>query len=54
VLVGAGLLTREQRGIWAWFHLVPERFAELAEVFGDLARPAVPAAAGAPFGGGCG
>ena len=25
-LVTAGVLTREQRGRWAWFRLVPERF----------------------------
>ncbi len=27
VLVEAGLLTRERRGQWAWFTLVPERLA---------------------------
>ncbi|MCH8627005.1 metalloregulator ArsR/SmtB family transcription factor [Arsenicicoccus piscis] len=27
VLVEAGLLTRERRGAWAWFTLVPERLA---------------------------
>ena len=27
VLVDAGLLTRERRGQWAWFTLVPERLA---------------------------
>ena len=30
VLVEAGLLTREKRGTWAWFALVPERVAEVA------------------------
>ncbi len=34
VLTDAGLITREQRGTWAWFSLVPERIAELAAVFG--------------------
>lgn len=33
VLVRAGLLTREQRGTWAWFSVVPERLAEIAAVF---------------------
>lgn len=37
VLAEAGLITREQRGTWAWFRLVPERFAELAHVFTELA-----------------
>lgn len=27
ILVEAGLLTRERRGQWAWFTLVPERLA---------------------------
>lgn len=30
VLVEAGLLTRERRGTWAWFALVPDRVAEVA------------------------
>lgn len=38
VLTEAGLITREQRGTWAWFRLVPGRFAELAHVFADLAQ----------------
>ena len=33
VLTEAGLLTRERRGTWAWFSLVPERFAELRGFF---------------------
>jgi ArsR family transcriptional regulator len=33
VLTDAGLISREQRGIWAWFTLVPARIAELAAVF---------------------
>ncbi len=36
VLTGAGLLTREQRGRWAWFRAVPERLA----VLGDALAPA--------------
>ncbi len=32
VLTEAGLITREQRGTWAWFSLVPERLAELGAV----------------------
>lgn len=34
VLTEAGLVTREQRGTWAWFSLVPDRLAEIASVFG--------------------
>lgn len=33
VLTEAGLVTREQRGTWAWFAVVPERLAEIASVF---------------------
>ena len=32
ILVEAGLLTRERRGTWAWYSLVPDRLAELARV----------------------
>ena len=28
-LVEAGLVEREQRGRWAWFRLVPDRFAQV-------------------------
>lgn len=34
VLVDAGLVTREKRGYWAWYSLVPGRLAELAAVLG--------------------
>lgn len=37
VLVEAGLLVREKRGVWAWFGLVPEALDDLARV---LAAPA--------------
>ena len=33
VLTEAGLLTREKRGTWAWYAVVPERLAEIAAVF---------------------
>ena len=33
VLTEAGLLTRERRGTWAWFHLVPARLDDLAAIF---------------------
>ncbi len=33
VLAAAGLVTRERRGTWAWFRVVPERIAEIAAVF---------------------
>ncbi len=33
VLTDAGLITREQRGTWAWFAVVPERLAQLGTIF---------------------
>jgi len=33
VLTEAGLLTRQRRGSWAWFTLVPERLTDLAAIF---------------------
>ena len=33
VLADAGLLTREKRGTWVWYSVVPERLAEIAAVF---------------------
>ena len=33
ILTEAGLITREKRGTWAWFSVVPERLAEIASVF---------------------
>lgn len=30
VLVDAGLLTRDKRGVWAYYRLVPERLTEVA------------------------
>ncbi|SES44845.1 transcriptional regulator, ArsR family [Pedococcus cremeus] len=33
VLSDAGLLTRERRGTWAWFHLVPSRLDDVAAIF---------------------
>ena len=32
LLVDAGLLTREKRGRWAWYRIVPERLALLRDV----------------------
>ena len=32
VLTDAGLLTRERRGTWAWYSVVPGRLGELAAV----------------------
>ena len=37
VLVEAGLLSREQRGKWAYFQAVPERLAMLRDVLGGPA-----------------
>jgi ArsR family transcriptional regulator, arsenate/arsenite/antimonite-responsive transcriptional repressor len=34
VLTEAGLLTRERRGTWAWFRIVPSRLEDLASIFG--------------------
>ena len=33
VLVDAGLLTRERRGTWAWYSLVPERLEDVTRIF---------------------
>lgn len=33
VLAEAGLVTRERRGSWAWFTLVPSRLKELQQFF---------------------
>ena len=33
VLTEAGLLTRERRGTQAWFTLVPERLAQIGQIF---------------------
>lgn len=33
VLAEAGLVTREKRGTWAWYSVVPARLAELAAIF---------------------
>ena len=56
VLAEAGLITREQRGTWAWFALAPERIEELAGVLSDLARTSARTSAGfpVPAGGSCG
>jgi ArsR family transcriptional regulator, arsenate/arsenite/antimonite-responsive transcriptional repressor len=32
LLVDAGLLTREKRGRWAWYQIVPERLSMLRDV----------------------
>ena len=42
VLVDAGLLTRDKRGVWAYFTLVPGALDSLADVLSS--RGAVPAA----------
>ena len=34
VLVDAGILTRQRRGTWAWFTLVPGRLRDIAGIFG--------------------
>jgi ArsR family transcriptional regulator len=35
MLVEAGLLSREKRGKWAWYRLVPERLSELRAALGS-------------------
>lgn len=35
VLAEAGLVTRERRGSWAWFSLVPARLQELRSLLSD-------------------
>jgi ArsR family transcriptional regulator len=35
ILAEAGLVTREQRGRWAWFKAVPERLAVLRDALGN-------------------
>ena len=37
VLTDAGLLTREKRGRWAWYRVVPERLAVLRDALGSPA-----------------
>jgi ArsR family transcriptional regulator, arsenate/arsenite/antimonite-responsive transcriptional repressor len=37
-LVDAGLVTREQRGKWAYFAVVPEALAALGRALGDRVR----------------
>ena len=39
VLVGAGLLSREQRGRWAWYRVIPERLAFLRAALGPPTAP---------------
>ena len=38
VLVDAGLLTRDKRGVWAYFALVPEALDSLADVLSSTRR----------------
>ena len=33
ILTDAALVTRDKRGTWAWYSVVPERLAEIAAVF---------------------
>ena len=32
ILVDAGLVSREKRGLWVWYRVVPERLAQLRAV----------------------
>lgn len=36
VLTDAGLLTREKRGKWAWYRVVPERLANLRDALAPV------------------
>jgi ArsR family transcriptional regulator len=42
VLIGAGLLTREKRGTWAWYALIPGRLEEIAAALRLDSRIAFP------------
>ncbi|MCD5317213.1 ArsR/SmtB family transcription factor [Kineosporia babensis] len=44
ILVEAGLLTREKRGVWAYYTLVPERVAHIASALGHFTAPQMPTA----------
>ncbi len=46
VLTDAGLLTRERRGTWAWFTLVPSRLEDITRIFSWDRGPGRPPAAG--------
>ena len=39
LLVDAGLLTREKRGKWAWYRVVPERLAAVHDVLAPAGSP---------------
>lgn len=39
VLLDAGLVTRDKRGVWAYYRLVPEALAGLGAVLTDTATP---------------
>ena len=41
LLVDAGLLTREKRGKWAWYRVVPERLAAIRGALGPAATSAL-------------
>ena len=41
LLVDAGLLTREKRGKWAWYRVVPERLDAIRAALGPAAAPAL-------------
>jgi len=43
VLVDAGLLTRDKRGVWAYYALVPSALGALAAVIGTPSGPAAEA-----------
>nr|MDT0667777.1 metalloregulator ArsR/SmtB family transcription factor [Micromonospora sp. DSM 115978] len=38
ILVDAGLLTRDKRGVWAYYRAVPERLAEVSRMIGPSHR----------------
>jgi len=38
VLARAGVVNCEQRGAWAWYHVVPETLAKLSEQLSSLSR----------------
>lgn len=38
ILVDAGLLQREKRGVWAWYSLIPDALADLGAILLDRAK----------------
>jgi ArsR family transcriptional regulator len=46
VLHDAGLVSRDKRGVWVYYRLVPTALSDLGTLLGATASPAAPAAGG--------